>query len=76
MTTKNYEKVFKQLDQKPAKKAKFIKHNKPRERSCGLGNQKCRRCGTNRGHIKSYKLGFCRRCFRELAKAIGFKKFN
>ena len=76
MTTSNFDKMFKQLDQKPAKKAKYIKHNKPQERSCGIANRKCRRCGTCRGHIRSYNLGFCRRCFRELAKVIGFKKYN
>ena len=76
MSTSSFDKVFKQLDAKPAKKEKFVKHNKPKDRSCGVGNRKCRRCGTHRAHIRMYHLFFCRRCFRELAKVIGFKKFN
>ena len=76
MTVSNFEKVFKQLDAKPVKKKKYIKHNKPKERRCGVAKRKCRRCGTHHAYIRMYGLHFCRRCFRELAKVIGFKKFN
>ena len=76
MTTSDYKKVLEQLKVKPAKYNKFIKHNSPKERSCGRNLKKCRRCGTYRGHISSYGLNLCRRCFREVATKIGFKKFN
>ncbi len=76
MSTSDYTKVFKQLDVKKAKKEKYIKHNKPKERSCGVARKKCRRCGSHRAHVNMYHLFFCRRCFRELAKRIGFKKFS
>ena len=36
MTTSDYKKVFTQLNAKPIKKAKFIKFNAPKERSCGI----------------------------------------
>ena len=75
MTTSNYSKAFTQLDKKPIKKAKYIKHNKPKERSCGVALKECRRCGRNRGHIQKYGLGLCRQCFRETAKKLGFKKY-
>lgn len=75
MTTSNYKKAFTQLDHKPVKKAKYIKHNKPKERSCGVALRKCRRCGRNRGHVQKYGLGLCRQCFRETAKKLGFKKY-
>ena len=33
-----------------------------------------RRCGNNKGLIRKYDLNLCRRCFRERAVEIGFKK--
>ncbi len=39
-------------------------------------NLKCSVCGTNRGMIHKYGLNICRRCFREVAPSIGFKKFS
>ncbi|MFW9991557.1 MAG: 30S ribosomal protein S14 [Candidatus Odinarchaeota archaeon] len=41
----------------------------------GRGSRKCNRCGTHRAVLRSYKLMICRRCFREIAKDIGFRKF-
>lgn len=76
MTASSYEKVFKQLKVKPPKLNKFIKHNKPKERSCGKSLKKCTRCGRNGGHINKYNLHLCRQCFREIATKIGFKKYS
>jgi len=76
MTTSNYTKVFKQLRSKPAKLSKFIKHNAPKKRSCGDMHRKCRRCGRTGAHIQGYGLKLCRQCFRDIAKEIGFKKYN
>ena len=76
MTTSDFKKMLNQLKPKPAKYKKFVKHNAPKERSCGINNQKCRRCGSRRGHIKKYGLDLCRRCFKDIATKIGFKKFN
>jgi ribosomal protein S14 len=42
----------------------------------GKGNRRCRLCGTPRGLIRSYGLYICRRCFRESAKDLGFKKYG
>ena len=41
----------------------------------GKGSRKCRRCGTHRAIIRSYDLHICRRCIREIAKDLGFKKY-
>ena len=76
MTAGDWKKVFTQLNAKPIKKAKFIKFNSPRERSCGIALRKCKNCGRVRGHINKYGLHLCRQCFRDLATKIGFKKFN
>ena len=76
MTQKNYKKEFTELDNKLIKKTKFIKHNKPKVRTCGLSIKVCKRCGRHRGHIDKYGLNLCRQCFRELAKKLGFKKYN
>jgi len=37
---------------------------------------KCRICKTTRGVIKKYGLVICRRCFKEVAEDLGFKKFG
>ncbi len=36
----------------------------------------CRRCGTYDSVIKKYGLYLCRRCFREVAEKLGFKKYS
>ena len=76
MTTSDHKKVFKQLNAKPIKKAKFIKHDQPKERSCGIALRKCKQCGRMRSHIRKYGLHLCRQCFREMAVELGFKKFS
>ncbi len=76
MTSKNYEKVFKQLNKKIAKKRKYIKHNKPKKRVFGVTSKRCRRCGRFGAHIQSYGIHLCRQCFRLTAKRLGFKKYS
>ncbi|MBC8444134.1 30S ribosomal protein S14 [Candidatus Woesearchaeota archaeon] len=76
MTTSSYKKVFKQLKVKPAKLAKFIKHNAPKERKFGRSTKKCKICGREHASINKYKLNICRTCFRDIATKIGFKKYN
>ncbi|MCA9495492.1 MAG: 30S ribosomal protein S14 [Nanoarchaeota archaeon] len=76
MTAKNYKKVKAQLGAKPAKWAKYEKHNAPKSRKFGLGITRCEQCGTTRGHISQYGLNICRRCFRLNATKLGFKKLN
>lgn len=34
-----------------------------------------RMCGARQGLIRKYRLDMCRRCFREKATVIGFKKY-
>ena len=76
MTTKDYQKAFKQLEPKPAKLAKFIKHNTPKKKTTGIGTRKCRSCGRYGAHVRSYGIHLCRQCFREQAKQIGFKQYS
>ena len=76
MTSSNWNKAFTQLNAKPVKKAKYIKHNAPKKRSCGVALRKCKHCGRVRGHINKYGLHLCRQCFREMAPKIGFKKYS
>ncbi|MCK4243279.1 30S ribosomal protein S14 [Candidatus Bathyarchaeota archaeon] len=40
------------------------------------GRRQCIRCGTYKGLIRSYNLNLCRRCFREVAEKLGFKKYS
>ena len=72
MTYSNYNKVFKQLRAKPVKLKKYIKHNAPKKRSCGMSLKRCSRCERIRGHIDKYGLDL----FREIATKIGFKKYS
>lgn len=37
--------------------------------------RKCRFCGNIRGLIRKYELYICRKCFRERAEELGFKKY-
>lgn len=46
------------------------------KRKFGKGGRKCYRCGSLKGVIRKYRLYCCRRCFREVAAGIGFKKYS
>ncbi|MFA5357939.1 MAG: 30S ribosomal protein S14 [archaeon] len=36
----------------------------------------CRMCGTRKGLIRKYKMVICRRCFKDNAEILGFKKYD
>jgi small subunit ribosomal protein S14 len=76
MTYSKYDKAFNQLETKPAKMTKYLKHNKPKDRKTGINLKRCGRCGRTRAHIDKYGLNLCRQCFREIATKIGFKKYS
>ncbi|MFH1592545.1 MAG: 30S ribosomal protein S14 [Candidatus Woesearchaeota archaeon] len=76
MTTSNFRKEYTQLKMKQTKWKKYLKHNSPKKRSVGASLKKCRLCGSHRGFIQKYDINMCRRCFREHAKEIGFKKYS
>lgn len=76
MTTSDFRKVLKQLNKKPPVAKKYMKHNAPKARTCGMAKHKCRRCGRNGGQVRKYGIDMCRQCFRELALKLGFKKYN
>lgn len=65
---------YEKLKPGKTKKKRFMRHNTPKERDYGKATVRCRRCGSRRGHIGKYGLNVCRRCFREIAPKIGFKK--
>ena len=46
------------------------------ERYRGKGKRVCRNCGNSRALIRKYRLLVCRRCFREMAESIGFRKYG
>jgi len=48
----------------------------PKVRKYGKGSRKCIRCGTHVAVIQAHGIMLCRRCFRELAPQLGFKKYN
>lgn len=76
MTYSHFSKAIKQLESKPFKLKKYMKHNAQKPRNTGINMKRCRRCGRARGHIDKYGIDMCRQCFREVATSIGFKKFS
>jgi len=58
------------------KMIRFRKHNVPKKRKFGQSLTVCQRCGGTRRHISKYGLHLCGRCFREVAKLLGFKKLR
>ena len=76
MTASDWKKILSTLKRKPVIMEKFLKHNKPKDRTTGIARRKCERCGRFGAHIKSYGLNLCRHCFREIAEEIGFKKYS
>ena len=47
-----------------------------RQHAKGSFERRCRICQRTRGVIRSYRLNICRRCFRERAEILGFKKYD
>ncbi|KAF8787397.1 40S ribosomal protein S29 like protein [Argiope bruennichi] len=45
-------------------------------RKFGPGSRYCRVCANHHGIIRKYGLNMCRRCFRQYAGDIGFKKLD
>ena len=45
-----------------------------KERKIGRATRWCKRCGDYRAVIQKYNLSICRRCFREVAVSLGFRK--
>ena len=45
-------------------------------RKYGKGSRPCRRCGDHNALIRAHGLNLCRRCFREVAGKLGFKKYS
>ncbi len=55
--------------------AKKTRGQKKKKR-IGKGSRECKRCHTHHGLIRSYGINMCRRCFRETAEKMGFRKYN
>jgi small subunit ribosomal protein S14 len=72
----SFENAIKQIRNKPEKLARFMKFNAPKKRKYGKTTHKCRNCGKKAGVIRSYGLQYCRQCFREEAKKLGFNKYT
>ena len=71
-----YERVRKQIENKPEKLSRYDRFNKKKDRKFGRNVIHCRKCGNTKGVIKKYGLEYCRRCFREDGEKLGFSKFS
>ena len=47
----------------------------PEHKFQGKGLRKCRFCDSAKALIRTHGLRICRRCFREVAEEIGFRKY-
>ncbi len=71
-----FEGVKKQIEGKPRKLARYLKFNSPKKRKFGKTTHRCRVCGATAGVVNKYGLRYCRKCFREQAEKLGFRKYN
>ncbi len=72
----SFEGVKKQIAGNPVKLARYLKFNKTKDRKFGRNTHRCRKCNNTRGVIRKYGILYCRRCFREDAKGLGFTKYH
>jgi small subunit ribosomal protein S14 len=43
----------------------------------GVGQlEACQRCGRKQGLVGKYNIWLCRQCFREIARGMGFEKYQ
>ncbi|USN45963.1 MAG: 30S ribosomal protein S14 [Candidatus Woesearchaeota archaeon] len=76
MTTAHHSKILVQIGHKKGKFKKYQKHNTPRTRKFGRNTKCCTSCGRTGAHISKYGLHYCRQCFRDKAKELGFKMYD
>lgn len=55
---------------------KKIKNSNNDDSFKGKGRRVCRNCGNSRALIRKYSIYVCRRCFREMAEDLGFRKYG
>ena len=72
----SFENAKKQIESKPVKLARFMKFNRSKPRKFGKAMKPCRRCGKTEGIVHKYGLSYCRQCFREIARELGFEKYQ
>lgn len=54
----------------------MVDEKKLKDRKKGKWKRRCQLCGACDGLIRAYGLYVCRRCFRECAYDLGFKKYS
>jgi len=74
MSTKAKETSTRERIYTPKEKFDIMEYRRTIYNTRGKRAHRCRRCGTTRGVIRKYGLYLCRRCFREIAHLLGFKK--
>ncbi|MBS3065372.1 MAG: 30S ribosomal protein S14 [DPANN group archaeon] len=68
--------VLEKINVSKTRLIRFKRHNSPKLRKFGNRLSICQRCGGTRRMIKKYSLNICGRCFREVAKELGFRKLR
>jgi len=52
------------------------KGNEKKARSKKIREYTCKFCHTHKGMVRKYGLMICRRCFKDNAEALGFRKYS
>lgn len=55
------------------KRKQKSKNDKMKKREPGV--RECNICGTRKGMIRKYRMGICRRCFKDRAQDLGWEKY-
>ncbi len=71
-----YERIAKNLKGKPAKYSRFTRFNQHKLQPHDRRAHMCVRCNRTEAHIGIHGLSYCRECFREVAKDLGFRKYG
>jgi small subunit ribosomal protein S14 len=71
-----YERIAKTLKGKPAKYSRFTRFNQHKTQPHDARSRRCIRCNRPEGLVSMHGLNYCRECFREVAKDLGFRKYG
>ncbi len=71
-----FERIGKNLVGKKAKHQRFMRFNSHKVQPHDARSRKCIRCNRPEAGIHIHGLRYCRECFREIAKDLGFKKYG
>lgn len=71
-----FERIYRIHQNDPVKQYRMQRFNKHKMKSHDIRSRACVRCNRPEAHIRVHGLNYCRQCFREIAKDLGFRKYG